>query len=254
MHAAALVPHTAQLNRKRWAFVYPNYEYGQSAVATFKELLKAAQPDVAFVADLAPPLGKIDSGAVVQALADAKPDAIFNVLFGADLAKLAREGKTRGLFNNIEVVSLLTGEPEYLDPLKDDAPEGWYVTGYPWYLIKTPEHMAFLEAYQKRYSDYPRISSVVGYATIKALAAGMAKAGSTNTEALIKAFEGLELTSPSGKLTFRALDHQSTLGLYVGRTALQGDKGVMTSYDYLDGAKLQPSDADVRKRRPAEAQ
>jgi len=149
---------------------------------------------------------------------------------------------------------LLTGEPEYLDPLKEDAPEGWYVTGYPWYLIKTPEHMAFLEAYQKRYSDYPRISSVVGYATIKALAAGMAKAGSTNTEALIKAFEGLELMSPSGKLTFRALDHQSTLGLYVGRTALQGDKGVMTSYDYLDGAKLQPSDADVRKRRPAEAQ
>ena len=92
---------------------------------------------------------------VVQALADAKPDAIFNVLFGADLAKFAREGKTRGLFKSVEVVSLLTGEPEYLDPLKDDAPDNWYVTGYPWYLIKTPEHTAFLDAYQKRYNDYP---------------------------------------------------------------------------------------------------
>jgi branched-chain amino acid transport system substrate-binding protein len=137
-HAAVLVPHAVKLNRKRWAFIYPNYEYGQSAVATFKELFKQAQPDVEFVADLAPPLGKIDSGAVVQALADAKPDAIFNVLFGADLAKFAREGKTRDLFRNVEVVSLLTGEPEYLDPLKDDAPENWYVTGYPWYMIKTP--------------------------------------------------------------------------------------------------------------------
>ena len=94
-HAAVLVPHAAKLNRKRWAFVYPNYEYGQSAVATFKELLKKAQPDVEFVADLAPPLGRIDAGSVVQALANAKPDAIFNVLFGADLAKFAREGKTR---------------------------------------------------------------------------------------------------------------------------------------------------------------
>jgi branched-chain amino acid transport system substrate-binding protein len=253
-HAAVLVPHATKLQRKRWAFVYPNYEYGQSAVATFKELLRKSQPDVEFVADLAPPLGRIDAGAVVQALANAKPDAIFNVLFGADLAKFAREGKTRNSFKGVEVVSLLTGEPEYLDPLKDDAPEGWYVTGYPWYLIKTPEHAAFLAAYQKRWNDYPRISSVVGYATIKAVAAGIAKAGSTDSEALIKAFKGLEFMSPSGKVTFRALDHQATLGLYVGRTALQGDKGVMTSYEYLDGGAFQPSDDEVRKRRPAEAQ
>src|SRR3981189_66236 len=205
-HAAVLVPHAAALKRKRWAFVYPNYEYGQSAVATFKHLLKKAQPDGGFVADLAPPLGKVDAGSVVQALADAKPDAIFNVLFGADLAKFVREGKTRDLFKRVEVVSLLTGEPEYLDPLKDDAPEGWYVTGYPWYLIKTPEHLEFLQAYQKAFNDHPRISSLVGYTTMKALAAGIARAGSTNSEALSKAFEGLEFVSPSGKVTFRPID------------------------------------------------
>jgi branched-chain amino acid transport system substrate-binding protein len=253
-HAAVLVPHAAALKLKRWAFVYPNYEYGQSAVATFKQLLKQAQPDVEFVADLEPPLGKIDAGAVVQALADAKPDAIFNVLFGTDLAKFLREGKTRDLFNGVEVVSLLTGEPEYLDPLKEDAPESWYVTGYPWYLIKTPEHLAFLNAYQKRYNDYPRISSVVGYATIQALAAGIARAGSTKAEALIKAFEGLEFMSPSGKVTFRPLDHQSTLGLYVGRTVVADGKGSMQSYEYLDGGQFQPSDQEVRKRRPADTQ
>jgi branched-chain amino acid transport system substrate-binding protein len=252
-HAAVLVPHAAKLKRKRWAFVYPNYEYGQSAVATFKDLLRKAQPDVEFVADVAPPLGKVDAGSIVEALAAAKPDAVFNVLFGADLAKFAREGKTRDLFRGVEVVSLLTGEPEYLDPLKDDAPDGWYVTGYPWYLVKTPEHTAFLDAYRKRWNDHPRISSVVGYATIKALAAGIAKAGSTNPEALITAFRGLEFMSPSGKVTFRPLDHQSTLGLYVGRTALKGEKGVMTSYEYLDGGAFQLGDEEVRKKRPADS-
>jgi branched-chain amino acid transport system substrate-binding protein len=251
-HAAVLVPHAAKLRRKRWAFVYPNYEYGQSAVASFKELLKREQPDVDFVADFAPPLGKVDAGSVVQALADAKPDAIFNVLFGADLAKFVREGKTRGLFGGAEVVSLLTGDPEYLEPLKDDAPDGWYVTGYPWYLIKTPEHLAFLDAYQKRFNDHPRISSIVGYTTIKALAGGIARAGSTDAEALSKAFEGLEFMSPSGKVAFRAIDHQSTLGLYVGKTALRDGRGVMTSYEYLDGAAFQPSDDEVRKKRPAD--
>ncbi len=50
MQAAMLVPEAAKMGKKRWAVVYPNYEYGQSAVATFKEQLKKAQPDVEFVA------------------------------------------------------------------------------------------------------------------------------------------------------------------------------------------------------------
>src|SRR6188508_3816038 len=76
MQSAMLVPEAAKLKKKRWAIVYPNYEYGQSAAATFKTMLKKLQPDVEFVAEQAPPLGRIDAGAVVQALVDAKPDAI----------------------------------------------------------------------------------------------------------------------------------------------------------------------------------
>jgi branched-chain amino acid transport system substrate-binding protein len=94
MLVASVVKEAAKLKKKRWAIVYPNYEYGQSAVASFKTLLKQAQPDVEFVAEQATPLGKIDAGAVTQALADAKPDAIFNALFAADLGKFVREGNT----------------------------------------------------------------------------------------------------------------------------------------------------------------
>ena len=132
MQVAMLLPDALAAKKKRWALVYPNFEYGQSAAANFKELMKAKQPDIEFVTEQAPPLGKVEAGAVVQAIDDAKPDAIFNVLFGADLAKFVREGNTRGTFKNRTVVSLLSGEPEYLDPLKDEAPVGWIVTGYPW--------------------------------------------------------------------------------------------------------------------------
>ncbi|HEY4372571.1 MAG TPA: ABC transporter substrate-binding protein [Burkholderiales bacterium] len=251
MQVAMLVPEAAKLHKKRWALVYPNYEYGQSAAATFKEQLKKVQPDVEFVADQATPLGRIDAGAVTQALADAKPDAIFNVLFAGDLAKFVREGNTRGLFKGREVVSLLTGEPEYIDPLKDETPEGWIVTGYPWYGIDTPEHKAFFIAYHKKYNDYPRLGSFVGYTTIKALATGIKKAGSTNTDKLITAFSGMSFDTPFGKATFRAQDHQSTIGAYVGKTTLKGGKGEMKDYSYRDGAKFQPSDAEVKKMRPA---
>ena len=249
MQAAMLVPEAVKLKKKRWAVVYPNYEYGQSAVAAFKELLKAAQPDVAFVVEQAPPLGKLDAGSVVQALADAKPDAIFNVLFGADLSKFVREGNTRGLFQGREVVSVLTGEPEYLDPLKDESPNGWIVTGYPWYGIQTPEHKAFFLAYHGKYKDYPRLGSVVGYTMIKSIAAGIKKARSTETDKLVAAFSGLQLESPFGKITYRAEDHQSTMGAYVGKTKNEGGKGVMVDYVYLDGAKFLPSNETVKKLR-----
>jgi branched-chain amino acid transport system substrate-binding protein len=252
MQVAMLVPEAAKLKKKRWALVYPNYEYGQSSVATFKTLLKKAQPDVEFVAEQAPPLGKVDAGAVVQALADAKPDAIFNVLFGADLTKFVREGTTRDLFKGREVVSLLTGEPEYLDPLKDDAPSGWIVTGYPWYGIATPEHKKFLDAYQKRWSEPPRLGSIVGYSSVRSLAAGIAKARSTDPEKLVAAFQGLQVETPFGKITYRPEDHQSTMGAYVGRTAVKDGKGVMTSYTYLEGGAFLPPDAEVKKLRPQE--
>ncbi|QOF78825.1 ABC transporter substrate-binding protein [Variovorax sp. 38R] len=252
MQVAMLVPEAAKLKKKRWAIVYPNYEYGQSSVATFKTLLKAVQPDVEFVAEQAPPLGKVDAGSVAQALADAKPDAIFNVLFGADLSKFVREGNTRGLFKDREVVSVLTGEPEYLDPLKDEAPNGWIVTGYPWYGIKTAEHKAFNDAYQAKFKDYPRLGSVVGYSAIYSIAAGLKKAGSTDTEKLVAAFKGLQVDTPFGKISYRAQDNQSTMGAYVGKTKNDGGKGVMVDYVYLDGAKFQPTDDEVKKMRPAD--
>jgi len=252
MQAAMLVPEAAKLKKKRWAVVYPNYEYGQSAAATFKQLLKAAQPDVEFVAEQAPALGKVDAGAVAQALADAKPDAIFNVLFGADLTKFVREGNTRGLFQGREVVSLLTGEPEYLDPLKDETPNGWIVTGYPWNGINTPEHRAFLNAYQAKFNDYPRLGSIVGYSMIQSLAAGIKKAGSTDSEKLVVAFRDLSLGTPFGKVTFRSQDHQSTMGAFVGRIKNDNGKGVMVDYRYLDGAGFQPSNDEVKKLRAAD--
>jgi branched-chain amino acid transport system substrate-binding protein len=250
MQVAMLIPAAAAAKKKRWALVYPNFEYGQSAAANFKDLLKKAQPDVEFVTEQAPPLGKVDAGAVVQAVDDAKPDAIFNVLFGPDLSKLVREGNTRGVFKERFVVSLLSGEPEYLDPLKEDTPIGWVVTGYPWDAIDTPEHKAFVAAYQKRWNDYPRLGSIVGYATIHSLAAGIAKAGSTDTDKLIAAFRGLKVDSPFGPFVYRASDHQATMGAYVGKLALKDGKGTMAEFKYVDGASVLPSDDEVKKLRP----
>lgn len=251
MSVSILAKEAAALNKKRWAVVYPNYELGQSATATFKKLLKEAQPNVEFVSEQAPPLGKVDAGSMTQALVDAKPDAIFNVLFGADLGRFVREGNTRKLFEKTEVLSMFTGRPEYLDPLGAEAPVNWIVTGYPWYAIKTPEHAKFLAAYQKKYKDTPRLGSVVGYSALMSLAKGLKTAGDANPDKLAAAFKGLQVDTPMGPVMYRAQDNQSTMGAYVGRIALKDGKGTMVDWKYIDGAKLVPSDEEVKKLRPA---
>ena len=253
MQVAMLIPHAVESGKKRWAIVYPNFEYGQSAASWFKQMLKQKMPDAEIVTEQAPPLGRLDS-AVLQAIDDAKPDGIFNVLFGGDLTKFVREGTTRGTFKDRTVVSLLTGEPEYLDPLKDEAPVGWIVTGYPWDRIDSPEHKAFVAAYQKRYNDYPRLGSIVGYLTIQSIAVGLAKAGSAETEKLVTAFRGLKLNkTPAGPFEYRANDHQATMGAWVGRIAKVDGKGTMDNFKYVDGASVLPPDEEVKKLRPAAA-
>ena len=254
MQAAMLVEEAAKLPAKRWATLAPNYEYGQSAVASFKELLKAKRPDVEFVGEQWPALGKIDAGSSLSALMQSKPDAIFNVTFGADLAKLVREGTQRSIFPRVPVVSMLSGEPEYLEVLKDETPKGWIVTGYPWDQIDTKEHASFAANYYKKFKENPKLGSVVGYATMQAIFAGIKKAGTTDNEKLIVAMRGLKFSTPFGPAEFRAIDQQSTMGAYVGKLDVRGNQGTMTQWRYADGKNYQPTDAYVKARRPAAAQ
>ncbi len=252
MQAAMLAEAAAKTDAVKYATIAPNYAYGKDAVAAFKTALTALRPDVEFVAEQWPGVFKIDAGAEVQALERAKPDAIYNVTFGPDLAKLVREGTDRGLFEGRNVYGLLSGEPEYIDPLGDEAPEGWTVTGYPWYDLKDGVEGAFVSAYMTRYNDHPRIGSLVGYMTVQSIAAALERAGSTKTEAIRGAFEDLEVSTPMGGILFRSIDNQSTAGAYVGTTTVRDGKGIMVNWEYKNGADYLPSDEVVRSLRPAE--
>ncbi len=251
MQVAMLVDDAVKLGARRWVTVSPNYEYGQSLVKWFKLLMTQRQPGIEFVAEQWPALGRIDAGATVAALAASRPDAIFNGTFGPDLTAFVRQGNTRGLFEKRGVVSVLTGEPEYLEPLGDETPEGWHVTGWPVEAVTDATSRAFIDAYTTRFAKPPKMGSVVGHATITAIAAGIAKSGSVDTEAMADGFKGARFATPFGPATWRAQDNQGTLGTYVGRTAMKGGKGVMVDWRYVDGADAMPSDEEVRKLRPA---
>ena len=251
MQAAMLAEAASKTDAKTYATIAPNYAYGKDAVAAFKKALTALKPDVEFVTEQWPALFKIDAGAEVQAIERAKPDAIYNVTFGGDLAKFVREGTTRGLFDGRSVYGLLTGEPEYIDPLEDEAPVGWTVTGYPWYDFEEGDNKAFVDTYMAKYEERPGIGSLVGYMTVQSIAAAITRAGATDADSLIAGFKGLDVDTPVGKIHFREQDHQATMGAFVGTTAMEDGAGIMVDWSYKDGADYLPSDEEVAKMRPS---
>lgn len=235
--------------QRRWAIVAPNYEYGQSAAANFKRLIGQSIPGAEIVAEQYPALGRVDAGATVGALAQARPDGIFNVLFGPDLTAFVREGNTRGLFERRFVLSLLTGEPEYMIPLGDETPEGWIVTGYPWEQVTDGPHKAFIDAYRARFNDTPRKGSLLGYVTAQVVANLLNKANSLDSEVLVDAFKDLRTDTVVGNVTMRGIDQQGTMGTWVGETVLRGRSGTMRNARYADGADFMFPEAEVRAAR-----
>ena len=253
MQAAMLAREAAKTDAIKWATVAPNYAYGKDAVAAFQQVLKSLKPNVEFVDEQWPALFKIDAGVTVRALEAAKPDAIYNVTFGSDLAAFVREGAVRGLFENRTVVSLLTGEPEYLEPLKGEAPEGWIVTGYPWYAIDTEAHTAFKAAYEARWDETLKMGSLVGYNTMMTIAAVLTETkGNIDTETLLAAMKDLKVATPQGEIIYRAADHQATMGSWVGRTKVVDGAGQMVDWTCVDGGDVLPPPAEAKAMRPTD--
>ncbi len=250
MQAAMLAEEAAKTDALTWATIAPNYAYGTDAVEAFKAELKKRKPEVEFVEEQWPTLFKIDAGSSVRALEQSKPDGIYNVTFGGDLAKFVREGSLRGLFDDRVVVSLLSGEPEYLEPLGDEAPEGWIVTGYPGFDVDTEAHDAFETAYEEKWGEAPKTGSIVGYNSMLTIKALLEQASTLETDALLETMEGLRVDSPTGEFLYRPVDNQATMGAYVGKTGMVDGKPSMVDWHYAPGEDYLPSEADALKLRP----
>ncbi len=252
MQVAMLVEKALSLPATRWAVVAPNDAEGAAAAAWFKQLASARAPWLTFVAEPSAPPGKLDPTATVAALAAARPEAIFNATQGIDLAAFVREGMARGLFADRSVLSLLTGEPEHLEALGANVPQGWFVTGYP---VDTPDmrnNAAFVAAYQARFNERPKMASVIGYVLIKSMAAAIGRSPSMDVETLVESgFEDATFDTPFGYQMYRAQDHQGTLGMYVGTLAVADGRGVMVESQYYDGQNYLPSTSELKKLRPA---
>lgn len=253
MYGEVFADAAAETGVRKWALVAPDYEFGRSVVADFKGSLKKEIPETEFVHTQWFPTGKIQAGMVAQAVAHAAPDGIFFAGFGGDAVEFLRQGRKRGLFENRTVIGVLTGQPEQLEAMGAEAPEGWITQGYPYADITTPAHKSFLQAYGAEYDENPGWFAFVGYNMMQSLAAALEEAGSTDPDAVAEALKGLTVATTAGPITYRAADNQSNLGLWVGKVGFTPDgTPTLVDWQYKPGDTYYPGDAYVKTVRQEE--
>lgn len=95
--------------------------------------------------------------------------------------------------------------------------------GGAYYYYKMPHNRVndwLVKKHFKMYKTPPDFFTCVGFTEAQAIVAAIKKAGSTNTDALIKAFEGLKLETPKGAMYIRPQDHQAMQNMYAFTVAL----------------------------------
>jgi branched-chain amino acid transport system substrate-binding protein len=199
---------------KKFCTIGPDYEFGRREEGAFAEEIKRLVPDSEILYQAWPKPGETDFTSFITAIMAKKPDAIHSSLFGGDLVAFTKQAGPYGFF---KTPFMALYDLPVLVALGADAPEGTFGFGRGcFFMDPNPKMMEFVEKYRKVRGAYPDSWSVMAYDTIYLIKAAIDKAKTAETEAVIKAMEGITFDSLRGKFTIRALDHMGTVPCYQG--------------------------------------
>ncbi len=245
-----LAESASRKGKLKWAAVNHSYAWGQENLAAFKENLSRFLRNARWGEEHWVPIGKIDSGSIINAIIQSGADAVYTSLWGSDLSEFLREAKKRGLTEKVLIVGDNIGRPEFREVMKDEMPEGIITVGVlPYEYPITPKMKAFAQKYQKKYNQKVRYTALSSYMTAKMIAAAITKAGSFYPEDIAAALKGLQFKSIYGRTTVRAIDNVPDNGLWIGETVNKDGKPTFTNVRYIQGKKYFPSDDYIKKLR-----
>lgn len=98
--------------------------------------------------------------------------------------------------------------------------------GSIYYYYENPDNSVndwLVKEHYKRFNEPPDFFTCGGFAAAGAVVTAIKKAGSTDTEKLISAMEGMEFMTPKGKMKFRKEDHQALQAMYAFKLDVKPD-------------------------------
>jgi len=207
---------------KTYYFIGPDYEWGHRVNADFWEFVQHKKAGVQKTGELWPKLGERDFSSHITTILNAKPDAVFSSLWGGDLIAFVKQANTYGFFNKVQFISTGAGDLDILKPLGPEMPDGLMATFM--YAFDMPikgkekDNEEFVAKFKQRAGYEPKTGDMFGYVSTYMMAEAIERAGSTETEALLKVLRGGQFKTLLGDVTIRDFDGQATFGHHTGFT------------------------------------
>lgn len=184
---------------KKIAYIGPDYAYGRDQWMELKYGLDKLGVKYEVVGEYWPKLYEPDYTSYITAIINAKPDILVSGFWGGDTVAFIKQAKAYGLFSKMKYFHPdAGGNYEVMSALGKEMPEGLIMSArhhvnWP----DTPENKAFVEKFYKEAGRYPSYAAEGAYAGIHLIAEAIRKVGNADdTEALVKALEGMKLKLP----------------------------------------------------------
>src|SRR3989441_289189 len=210
-----------------------DYSYGHDCWESYQAVLKKYTPDVKFVLELFPKLGVTDFTSHIVAIQQSKADLLMCSFWSGDATIIMKQAAAVGLFKTMKGVFTTAGGVH--DSLKKGfTPEGLLLRDNTMY-FDDPKGSAllkrFVREYKARHGEYPPYECDHAYFCAESYRAAVEKAAAGSREwpqkaAVVKALEGIEVESLSGRRSWRE-DHIQMCNFYQGITTHKN------SYDFV---------------------
>ena len=237
MHVKGLAQHFGKKGYKKVFLINQDYSWGHDVAMFYEKFIKEIAPGTQIVGKEFHPVFNKDFAPYISKIQASGADYIITGNWGTDLAQVVAQSRSMGLkipfgtcFMDDDAIAKIAGEASI-----GCIQANMYLLG-----VDTPEAKAFEEAFHKSAGGkWPSFVAMEAYIGTKMYLEAVKKAGTFETEAVIKAFEGLTWEGPVGTLTMRKEDHQNQSPVVLGEVV---EKTKYYDFPYVKPFKIIPAD------------
>ena len=233
----------------KWATCSPDYAYGRDTTAQYLQFFKQFKPDVEVVAEGWPKLGQPDFTEVITKLIQAKPQALFTLLYAGDLSAFVNQGNVYALFSQMTVATPNIDYP-VLAAIKNLPAGIQSATRYLETFPDTPANKEWGEAYFKRWNERPTNWSWQNALAMHFYEEAIKKTNSLDAKALAAALTGMKINTPfgaDGTITMR--DDHTTIGYAIGWGQTTPKEPFISDIKPADWGKIVELETEWKKQK-----
>ena len=233
----------------KWATCSPDYAYGRDTTAQYLQFFKKFKPDIEVITEGWPKLGQPDFTEVITKLIQAKPQALFTLLYAGDLSAFVNQGNVYALFSQMTVATPNVDYP-VLAAIKNLPAGIQSATRYLETFPDTPGNKEWGQTYLKRWNERPTNWSWQNSLAMHFYEEAIKKTNSLDAKALSAALSGMKVNTPfgaDGTITMR--DDHTTIGYAIGWGQTTPKEPFIIDVKPADWGKIIELETDWKKQQ-----